>query len=206
VKFVVTLRCTQGNAESYDRLAAVLEGLPGVETVNLDKTSHVARVTYRGALDGLRLLDRAESLDGARARVVSHAHLILTVKALDGADPRKLEARLTNTAGVKKVTLAGGSAELFADLDTLSYPAMREAIAGAGYEGKITSHQWLTLTLARGDAAALTRELLATAGILSVRPAPDGALNAWTFAKFDDATLQLIAELADARLGEIQRR
>ncbi len=202
MKATVTLRCTP---EASDAIVVALTGLPGVEKVELDKTLGIARVAYTGALAGLSILDRVQATDGTRVRIVSHARLTLSVVARDGADRAKLEARLARACGVKQATHVGGNVELFVDFDILTPETLTDAGNGAGFDVRFDTHQWVTLALAKGDATKVVKEMLATNGILAAR-SDDKGVHLWTQGKFDDKTLRLIADLADAQLGEIARR
>jgi len=197
------LRCWPIEDTAADVLPRLLQNMTGVKKVEMK--SQLVHVTFDGPLMCLVGIERTASECPARARFVSPARLVVKVTAAEGGgDPLQLEVRLSRVVGVRKVTNLGATAEILADLRVLTMDALKAA--AAPFKVEVSHHESIHLTLAKGTAAALEKEMLATEGVLTAKAAADGSLDVWAMRGIGNDVLKLVAQIADAEIREIKRR
>lgn len=187
-------------------LKAALEKVKGVSKVEFDTPNRLVKVTYSGALKTTPTLESAAAASGVAAALVSHARLVVGFKVIaKGADLTKLQTELSAMSGVKKATVQNASAEIYADLETLTMDALKQAATNAGFEAKLNSHEYVTVKLSSGDATNMAKDLAATKGVIVVKSAAGEAAEMWTIKKVGDETFKKLAEKASAAVGSIVR-
>ncbi len=187
-------------------LKAALERVKGVTKVEFDTTTRTVKVTFTGTLKQTQTLEPAAAAAGVPAAMVSHARIIVGFKvAAKGADLVKLNKEITGLSGVKKAILQNATAEIYADLDTFTVDTLKTAAANAGFEAKMTTHEYVTLKLSSGDAATMEKDLKATKGVIVVKSASGDSAEMWTVKKISDDTFKKMAEKAKAAVGDIVR-
>jgi len=202
----VTLRYYFNAELAPASLKAALEKTKGVDKVEIDAAKRTAKVTYTGAMKTIPMLEQSAASAGVPAAVISHARMIIGLKALKGADLAKLQADLSALSGVKSAKVQGATVELWADLETVTNEALKGAAAGANVEMLINSHEYVTLKLKSGDASTLEKDLAATKGVLVVKSASGDSAELWTIKKIGDDTFKKLVEKAGAVVGEIARK
>jgi len=203
---LITLRYYFNAELGPTSLKLALEKTKGVDKVVLDAANRTAQVTYSGALKTIPVLEQAAAASGVPAAIISHARLIVGFKALKGADLAKLQQELQGVSGVKSAKVQGTTAELFADLATLTNDSLKQASANANFEMLINSHEYVTLKLSNGDAQNLSKDLTATKGVLVLKSASGDSAEMWTVKKIGDDTFKKLVEKAGAAIGEILRK
>ena len=86
-------------------------------------------MTYSGKCDKLGALESAAQNAGFDALVLSHAHVVTSLKPLKGADLRGAGAEIAKVEGVAGVTASVTSLELHADLEKLTLENLQTAAA-----------------------------------------------------------------------------
>ncbi len=187
-------------------LKAALERVKGVTKVEFDTTTRTVKVTYSGTLKQTQALEPAAAAAGVPAAMVSHARIVVGFKvAGKNADLTKLNKELQGLSGVKKAILQNATAEIYADLDTFTFDTLKTAAANAGFEAKMTTHEFVTVKLSTGDASTIEKDLNATKGVIVVKSASGDTAEMWTVKKIADDTFKKMAEKAKVVVGEIVR-
>jgi len=161
-------------------LKAALEKLKTVQKVDLPLDSKTAVVTYSGKCDQLGALETASLNAGFPALVLSHAHVVVTLKTQKGADPKAAAAEIALVEGVAGVTSAATGLELHADLEKLTLANLREAAAKFKCEIVVNqTFEYVKYKVVQGETWDFHAAADLLKGVMVLRDEDEGVVGMW---------------------------
>ena len=161
-------------------LKSALEKVKGVQSVALPEDSKTAVITFAGKCEQIGALETAAQNAGFPALVLNHAHVVVALKPLKGADPKAAAAELALVDGVRGVNASPSGLELHADLEKLSMEAIREAAAKFKCEVIVNqTFEYLTYKVLEGTPLDFHLAVDGLKGVMVVRDEGDLQVGLW---------------------------
>ena len=156
-------------------LKAALEKLKTVQKVDLPAESQTAVVTYSGKCDKLGALETAAQNAGFDALVLSHAHVVVTLKPLKRADVKGAITEIGLVEGVAGVTNSAAGLELHADLEKLTFDSLKEAAEKFNCEIVVNqTFEYVRYKVVEGHPLEFSIAANALKGVMIVREEEEG--------------------------------
>lgn len=179
--FEVVLRYYWKNADSKPSgLKTALEKIKGVQSVFLPDQAKIAVIQFAGKCEQIGALETAAQNAGYQALVLNHAHVVVALKPLKGADLQGAAAELALVDGVHGVNTAPSGLELHADLQRLKLSSLQEA--AAKFRCEIIANQtfeYVRYKVVDGGVWEYMTTAEALKGVLVARDEGDGIAGFW---------------------------
>lgn len=199
---VVKLFCSQVPTAN---LKAVLEKVKGVTNVQVDERAKEVRCNFTGKIKDVANIERSCGNAGVCGTTISHARLVLAFKPLKGADVAKLKTAVQGVSGVKLSDVQAAAAEVYADLQQLSFDDLAKACEGAGFAVECKTHERVELGFVADATTDLEIALKDTRGVLICRIYSDKS-EMITVKKVSDDTFKKVCEKAKAKFVSVSRK
>jgi hypothetical protein len=179
--FEVVLKYYWKNPESKPAgLKTALEKIKGVQSVFLADHAKTAIITFAGKCEQIGALETAAQNAGYPALVLNHAHVVVTLKPLKGADIPGAAAELGLVDGVHGVNPGPSGLELHADLRKLKVADLQDA--AIKFKCEIIANQtfeYVMYKVVEGRVWDFLTAAEALKGVLVVRDEGDGLAGVW---------------------------
>ena len=178
--FEVVLKYFWKNSESKPAgLKTALEKIKGVQSVTLPDDSKTVVISFAGKCEQIGSLETAAQNAGFPALVLNHAHVVVALKPLKGADLNGAGAELALVEGVHGVNPAPSGLELHANLEKLTLSSLREAAAKFKCEISVSqTFEYVTYKVVEGGKWEFQTAADALKGVMVVRDEGD-AVGLW---------------------------
>ncbi|HZL73134.1 MAG TPA: hypothetical protein VFC86_11770 [Planctomycetota bacterium] len=160
-------------------LKAALEKIKGVQSVALPDDSRTAVISFSGKCEQIGSLETAAQNAGFPALVLNHAHVVVALRPLKGADLKGAAAELALVEGVHGVNPAPSGLELHANLEKLTWASLREAAAKGKCEITVNqTFEYVSYKVVEGGKWDFLTAADAVKGVMVVRDEGD-AVGLW---------------------------
>jgi hypothetical protein len=161
-------------------LKSALEKLKTVAKVELPADTKTAIVSYSGKCDKLGSLEAAAQTAGFEALVLSHAHVVASLKPLAGADLKGAAAEIALVEGVSGVTAGATSLELHADLEKLTMDNLKAAAAKANCDIIVSqTFEYVKYKVVEGETYDFIAAADLVKGVMIAREEEEGVVGMW---------------------------
>ena len=112
--------------------------------------------------------------------MLSHAHVIATLKPLKRADPKAAVAEIAITEGVTGLTSGPAGLELHADLEKLSMESLKTAAAKFNCEITVNqTFEYVKFKVVEGETWDLHTAADLIKGVMIIRDEDEGVVGMW---------------------------
>ncbi len=161
-------------------LKAALEKLKTVKAVDMPADTKTAVVSYTGKCDKLGSLEAAAQNAGFDALVLSHAHVVISLRPLKGADLKNANAQIALVEGVAGVTASVTSLELHADLEKLTLENLKAAAAKHNCEVIVNqTFEYVKYKVVEGATYDFIAAADLVKGVMIAREEDEGVVGMW---------------------------
>jgi len=161
-------------------LKEALEKLKTDTAVDLPANTKTVVVTYSGKCDKLGSLETTAQNAGVDALVLSHAHVVASLKPLKGADLKGAAAEVALVEGVAGVTAGATSLELHADLEKLTLANLTAAAAKYNCEIIVSqTFEYVKYKVVEGATSDFIAAADLVKGVLIAREEDEGVAGMW---------------------------
>jgi len=137
-------------------------------------------VSFTGKCDQLGALETAALNMGVPALVLNHAHVVLTLKPLKGADLKGAREELSAVEGVTGITSTAAGLELHSDLEKLTLENLKAAAARKNCDVVVNqTFEYVKYKVVEGEFGTFRMAADATKGVMTVREEGDNTLGMW---------------------------